>query len=199
MKRLVFICLLAACIPAAGAATTPECKYQENSVDKFTKQKMVWTKWNHTISWFNESAHHVNGYVSVIAEGDATYLGIKIKFETKGRRKPTKDSLDNAIVVPDGAQLLITMADGTAVRLSSDAEVHGKSSYSKPYSGINKTPDYVVQTSAVLRYQMDAGTLADLKNQGAVHVQLQEVNRDFHFEIDKKSMNDIRHAIECVQ
>ena len=199
MKILVFITLVAICAPAAGAAQTPECKYQENSVDKFTKKKMVWTKWNHTISWFNESAHNVNGYVSVMAEGDETYLGIKIKFQTKGRRKPTKESLDNAIVVPDGAQLLITMEDETAVRLNSDAEVHGKSSYSKPYSGINHTPDYVVQTSAVLRYQMDAGALADLTNQGAIHVQLQEVNRDFHFEIDKKSINDIKHAIECVQ
>lgn len=199
MKVLVFIVLIATCAPIAGAAQAPECKYQKNAVDKFTRQKQVWTKWNHTISWFNESAHHVNGYVSVMAEGDETYLGIKIKFETKSRRKPTKDSLDNAIVVPDGAQLFITMEDETAVTLNSDAVVHGTSQYSKPYSGINKTPDYITRTTAIVRYRMDASVLDGLRSQGATHVRLQEVNRDFHFEIDQKSIGDIQHAIECVQ
>ena len=190
---------LLVCLPSAGAAQKAECKYQENSVDKFTKKKKIWTKWNHTVSWFNKSKHPVNGYVSAIAEGDKTLLGIKIKFEWRSRRKPTKDGLDNTIVVPDGALLLITMVDESAVSLRSEGEIHGTSYYVKPYSGINHTSNYVIYSEATVRYPLDASALDGLTVQGATHVRMQEINRDFNFEIEQKSMGDIQHAIQCVQ
>ena len=112
---------------------------------------------------------------------------------------PPEYELLDAIVIPEGARLLVMMADETVVTLFSKNELRVNSKLLPPETGSNITSKFAIDTLAYIHYALDAESISALTSQNATNLRVEAVDKNYDIEIHKKSFGDLRKAIECIQ
>jgi len=208
MRRFVLLLLAAPLLPGIGLAKDAECVYAPETVDTTTGQKIVTTEWYRLSSRMMQmaAAMSTDGAVRGIVEGDTKYLGVQLRsqnlypippelgvsleknnmFTKKGiydeRLIPFDVKIQSdALVVPAGSSLRITLEDRTTVVLSSDEEVRVNGSSTKPLSSDNKTPHFRVTARADLKYALDDETWARLMSAAAVNMRVEAEDKYYSF------------------
>ena len=188
--------LIIAAIPAANAK---ECRYSKNEIDDFTNEKLLTTKWHlfHTAIQTTGFA-----YASGITVGDRDYLAIRIATEETLSYELDDDELRTRFVVPEGASLLILLADDTIVELPAQQQATGvarSSSADSRDSGNSLEVRYEVKLDAVIRYSLNASAFEALSSQTATHVRLTTNSGDHDFEVHDKLTDEIQKAVLCLK
>lgn len=187
-------------IIATPVAYAEKCKYEENGMDDFTGEKILSTKWKlfHTAVSVNSFAEAAG-----ITEGDSNFLAIRTRIEEILAYDLYGDELRNRFVVPEGARLLILLADDTVVELAAHKEVTGVSRSSSANSQLTETSEleirYKIRTTAVIRYPLDASSYTALAGQTATHVRLSTNSGDHDFKVHKKLTDEIQKVLLCLK
>ena len=198
--KLLLVAAMVLIIIAVPVAHAEKCKYEENGIDDFTGEKILSTKWKlfHTavsVTSFAEAAG--------IAEGDSNFLAIRTRKDEILAYDLYDDELRNRFVVPEGARLLILLADDTVVELAADKEVTGVSRSSSANSQLTESSEleirYKIRTTAVIQYPLDASSYAALTGQAATHVRMSSNSGDHDFKVHKKLTDEIQKSLLCLR
>ena len=183
---------LSLCIASLGIVQAAECKFAHNSVDKFTKARVVITKWVQLTHWFREDRREMTAFVSAgNDDGDQT-LRLRIEYVRDVVTAAKTESGESAMSVPQGTDVMIAMSDGSLVKLQASLDVVGSTDY------VESMPDWLV-TTAEINYHLDSAGAAELMAQSAKAIRVITENRHYDVKIHKSNVDDIRKAIECVQ
>ena len=188
--RTVAIVLAAAMMFSVEAASA-KCKFQTDVLNVFTNEQIRWTNWDSfrlSITMGNYVV--VNG----ISEGERKYLGLRLQVTKQQPDRPTKHDLDNAFVVPEGAKLLLRMADDSIIELHTDEEVVGDSDF-----GMNNNGVYTITSEPVVKYPLDTDSMSALTAQRVKQIRLSTTDRDIDFEFGKKGSKKMQEALLCIQ
>ena len=203
IRKATFTLFVTALLLASGAAHAAKCKFGEDSTDKFTKVRTLQTRWDPLESFFNDlgktSGTTLTSYVSAWHKADNTNLVIRIGLSSYSKRRPPEYELLDTIVIPEGARLMVMMADESVLVLFSKNEVRINSKAIPPETGTNITSKFVIDTEAVIHYALDAESIAALTSQNATNLRVEAVDKNYDIEIHKKSFGDLKKAIECMQ
>jgi len=186
-----------------GTAHAAKCKFQTDSTDKFTKVRTLQTRWDPLESFFNDlgktSGTTLTSYASAWHESGSTRLGIRIGLSSYSKRRPPDYELMDTVVIPEGARLMVMMADETVVTLFAKEEMRFNSKLLPPNTGSNVTDKFAIDTYAYIYYPLDAELIAALTSQKATNLRVEAVDKNYDIEIHKKSFGDLKKAIECLQ
>ncbi len=203
MKKATLWLIATSMLLAGGGADAAKCKYREDSVDKFTKVRTLWTKWNQLDSLFGGLSKRPNnvyaGYVSAGLNSDEIILQVKFQLVSESRLAPAKFLLKDTVVAPKGSRLLVMMADESIVKLYSDREVRVNAELFPPGTGGNTGNKFSTKSNATISYTLDADTIAALSRQDATKVRVETADPYYDIRIHKKSFGDIKKAIFCIQ
>lgn len=192
MRKILLFAML---IPVISAyAQKSDCKYQTDDVDKFSKKKILWTKWDNFTKLLGPSA-----LVCGISEGDKKYLGIRLLTSRKLPDKPSKSDLDDALMIPAGSKIILLLADQSTIELKTEKDSKGKSTYDPPKTGNNQTDKYVVNTTTDIFYTLDANSIKIFTTKEINSARVETGNGNFDYEFGKKDHADFLNAIKCVQ
>lgn len=191
---VIAMVLLAVYSPAQSA----NCKYEINSVDKFTKVKTLQTRWANLDPWteiVGSSSHLVAG-VSARLQEDSRFLGLRlVRHQTSGYR-PRAYELEDVIVVPEGARLLVLMADDTVVELPALYEVRADAQYSAAYGDAT---EFEIKTVAEINYALDESIIGALMSQKAMRIRVEAESRNYDVIIHKALRENFQWALGCIQ
>lgn len=198
-------CLLSLAVTAMLASTgagAADCKYETDSTDKFTKVRTLRTNWDSLMSWTTGLGveDYSDTYVSALSKGKGestnTYLSVRISAYKYSKYRPREYELENLIVVPDGARLLVMMDDESIVELQASRGETARSGYEG--SG-GDGGGYLIKTVIAVGYTLDQSTANLLTAQNATHIRVETADANHDVEIHKKSLGDIRQAVKCIQ
>lgn len=148
MKRSINVIFAISILLGNGPTLAATCKFADNTEDLFAGVTIVRTKWDRiSPNWESKYEKYI-GYVSASSEGENTFLSVRIRHLDQARFKPTKDELANALVVPEGTELVVIMADKTMVALPAAALAEGETVVHSPYSKTYNSDDYILITKA---------------------------------------------------
>ena len=199
MKRLLLAAITILMIAAPPAANAKDCKYKKNEIDDFTKEKLLTTKWH-----LFHTAIATIGFAeaSGVTVGDKDYLAIRITKEETLSYELNDDELRSRFVVPEGAPLLILLADDSIVELAAHRLATGvaksKSANSRDAGGAREVR-YELELDAVIRYSLDDSAFEALSTQTATHVRLTTNSGDHDFEVHDKLTDEIQKAVLCLK
>ena len=203
IRKATLTLFVTALVLANGTAHAAKCKFQTDSTDKFTKVRTLQTRWDPLESFFNDigktSGTTLTSYVSAWHKAGSTDLAVRIGLSSYSKRMPPEYELLDTIVIPEGARLLVMMADETVGTLFSKNEVRINSKAIPPETGTNITSKFVIDTEAVIHYALDAESIAALTSQNATNLRVEAAETNYDIEIHKKSFGDLKKAIECLQ
>jgi hypothetical protein len=208
MRRHLLILLAAPLLPGIGLAKDAECVYADETVDATTGQRNVTTEWYRLSSRMMQMAAPIStdGGVRGIVEGDTKYLGVQLRTQNLYPIPPelgvsieksnmiTKtgiydrrlipfevDIQKEALVVPAGSGLRITLEDRTMVFLTSDERVRADGSSTKPGNSDNKTNHFRVTARADIRYALDEESWDRLMGMPAVNMRVEAEDKYYSF------------------
>ena len=135
MKQLVklsFAIVAIAVLSAAVEAKPASCKFKQNKVDDFTQQRLVKVDWVDMTGWASSTFNRTIGgrkdiEVAAESKGGQSLLKFRLKLSDAVKNPPRESDLYNALVVPQGSSLEITMADESIIELAVHQEVRGTS------------------------------------------------------------------------
>ncbi len=201
MNKITTLSVAVSLLLAWATATAAKCKYETDTTNIFTEEKVRWTKWD-DFSFFNTQG----GYIAAVAEGDRRYLAIQVVTRQDVPVRPTKEDLDTQVVIPAGSKLLVLLADGSVVELQTEVEVIGDSEIHAPGTWYNDNDstmgfgdDYMIRTYAVIKYPLDETALAALTTQGVTTLRQTSSSGDKDYKISEKRVDRIQLALACVQ
>ena len=170
---------------AAGSS----CKYAHNAVDKNSGELVVVVRYKELTNRLRHETREMTGLMSARAEGDRRFLSIQIEYVRQDTGQ-TQEDLDKSVVVPEGGELKVAMADGSVISLYAYAEV---------VANTTPGPPGWFTSYATFQYLMDADDMAALMAQpsNAVRIITATGQHDVRFYGNK--FNDIRHALECLK
>ena len=194
MKNLwVFILVLLALVGPQDAAAAG-CKYQTNDTDKFTKVVTRWTKWNELMNGWSRNFREYSPIISVHSFDGDVHLLLKIEYFLQKSKPPADIATEDVIYVLEAAPLLIMMADDSVTQLHAISE-------SRTNAHVGQQDDqgmYFTTAAAVIKYALDEESIKALSSQPAMKLRLTMANGDLNFDVHKKSVDDLRLAIQCV-
>jgi len=203
MNRTILWLISASILLCSSTALAAKCKFQTDSTDKFTKVRTLQTRWDPLESFFNDigktSGTILTSYASAWHESGSTKLGIRIGLSSYSKRRPPDYELMDTVVIPEGARLMVMMADETVVTLFAKEEMRFNSKLIPPNTGSNVTDKFAIDTYAYIYYPLDAETIAALTRKNATNLRVEAVDKNYDIEIHKKSFGDLKKAIECIQ
>lgn len=199
MKILVTISAAMAILLASQSTIAASCKYEQDSIDKFTKVRTLVTKPNRLTNMGSGFFGGFVAYVSARSEGKLSSLSIQLKLFDDQEDMPEYYELEDKIIVPAGSTLLVMMADETIVELATEREVRADTSYDPPGTKTNPSTFYATETAATIQYALNADAVLTLVAQNATNLRVHTTNSDYDIEISKKSRGDIRQAVMCLQ
>lgn len=199
MKVLVVFFLAIGALVGGQNAAAADCKYQENVTDKFTKVVTRWTKWNELMNGWTRNFRDYSPIISVHSfDGDVQLL-LKIEYFIQESKEPAGIEIEDVIYVLEGAPLLIMMADKSVTKLLSMSEVRTDAYVVPPEEQFSHDSNmYFTKAAAVVKYALDEETMKALSSQPAIKLRLTMANKDLDFDVHKKSVDDLRSAIQCV-
>jgi len=188
MTRFTALSLTAVLLFAGAAANAARCKFQTDTENVFTGEKIRWTKWS-TFSMTSSSVVH-----SAILEGDRKFLGLRIRSGWSSSTRPTKAQLDNTLRIPADAKLLLLMDDESIIELHSEDAVIGDADYSVTDAG-----GFNVRASAIVKYPLDPSAMAALGSKRVKKARMTVGDKDRNWEFGKKGSKKLMPEIECIQ
>lgn len=191
IKFVIVLSLAVSSLLATTVADAAKCKFQTDTVNVLTGEKIRWTKWA-TLKMRWEATHGVLS--SAISEGDRKYLGLRLHLTKTVDYRPAKDDLDNALVIPAASKLSIAMADRSILELYTEFKIIGDSYFTLLDSG-----DYAITTNAVVNYSLNDYTREALAAQRVKQLRLQTADSDIDFEFGKKGSNKLQDILPCIQ
>lgn len=203
MKKSALGLVVLSALFTSNVIHAAECRFQHDSVDKFTKVRTLWTRWDPMESFFGDlgdrSMDTPAGFASAWYEAGEISLRIKIKLTGLSDLEPPTYELEDTIVVPEGARLLVMMADETIVTLYSAREERVNSAVTPPETRTNITSSFEIEAKADIRYALDSEAIVALTRQGATNIRVEAADTQYDVAIHKKSFGDIKKAIECIR
>ena len=188
-KRIITLSFAISVFFAVATANAAKCKYNVDTVNHRTGEKVRWTKWN----TFRLRQDPV--MLAVISEGDRKYLALRLTG-SRGNRpdRPTTAVLDSEMVVQKGAKLLVLMADETVLELHADQEVVANS-----YYNVKGNSTYDLFFAVIIKYELDADAFASLTAQRLKVLRLSAGDEEFDFEFGKKGSDRVIKALVCIK
>ena len=194
-------------IPIVASASATKCEYERDEINAFTKEQLVATKALKLMSWFKvfmnkEKGHNSEIRVYAVRENEQSFLALEVRLRKTSAEEPSGEDLRTGLTIPDGAELLILMADRSIVSLYSDKAVTANTRYEMDEG------NYLIKSSATIRYRLDESTISALTSQDATKVRfagtsgrLGFVNEkgNVDFEITKKAIGYFKRSILCLQ
>ena len=171
-----------------------ECKYETDTINPMTNEKVQWTKWSH-FKLFNTA----NGYLAGVVDGDRKYLAIQLVTHEWRPDRPSKEDLDSAMIVPAGAKLLVLLADESVVELHTENEVIGDSEFFMPRSWDNDGDKYKVQTYTVVKYPLNDFALSALLAQGVTDIRMETSGGENDYKFGDEPVDKIQKVLGCVR
>ena len=198
MKGLIPAAAAFVVLSTAPTAHASECEYEKNEIDLFTKERLVTTEWAGFSSFYNTGMEAIFASVSAITEGDQDYLALRVQITVTLGYDLDDDDLRAFLLFPEGANLLVLMADGSTVNLHAQKEItattRSTAIHSKRYAGAPYRIRFAVKSNAIVRYPSDAETSAALRGQDSTHVRMSTTDKDYEFSVH----GHIRRAISCL-
>ena len=192
---LAFVLILT----AQSAEAADKCKYSKDKADPFTKVHTRVTKWKQVTSTWMAESREIDGWIAADSIDDKYRLLIKLDYTTRTKMDPSEYEFEDAIVVLEGAPLYVLMADESVVKLLAEKEVRKDSYDVSPEEYGFDTSDYRVRAVATIHYLLDAAAMEALSSQSATNLRITAENRNFDIEFNKKSFDDIKDTILCIQ
>jgi len=188
MKRVISLSLAVSMFFSVATANAAKCKYNVDTVNHRTGEKVRWTKWN----TFRLRQDPV--MLAVVAEGDRKYLALRMNG-SRGTRteRPTVEVLDSELIVQEGANLLVLMADESVLELHAEKEVIADS-----YYYVMKNGTYDMHFNVIIKYELDAGALIELTSKRLKVLRLSAGDEDFDFEFGDKGSDRVSKALVCI-
>lgn len=199
MKTPIALAFAFVLILMAQPADAAGCKYAKDTVDPFTKVHTRVTKWKQLTSSWMANQREIDGFVAADTVGDKSRLWIKLDHTTKTRTDPSEYELEDAIAVLEEAPLYVLMADESVVKLLAEREVRKNAYAIAPKDHDYETDKYTVRAIATIHYSLDAATMDALSSQSATNIRITAADRNFDIKFNKKSFDDIKDTILCIQ
>ena len=194
MNRLIQASIAISLVFGCATVNAAECKYETDTINPMTNEKVQWTKWSH-FKLFNTA----NGYLAGVVDGDRKYLAIQLVINEWRPDRPSKEDLDSVMIVPAGAKLLVLMADESVVELHTESEVIGDSEFFMPHSWDNESDEYQVTTYTVVKYPLNEFALSALLAQGATDIRLEASEGERDYKFGDEPVDKIQTVLGCVQ
>jgi len=208
LKTLIALTIAAVLSAVAypASAEDVECKYMRDGIDPFTNEKRVTTKWSPLTGWLSDVINQSmdkNSEISVVAivRGEQTLIAMQLKLSDTTKYEPTHKDIRDAILIPQGARLQISMADGSVVDLYAEKSTKG-------YTRANYEDGiFVIKTTVTAVYPLDADATAALGDKNASSVRLAVSSRKYTFtenrglfktNIHEKARGNIRQVLDCI-
>lgn len=198
MKGTLLAVLVIPVLLGVDPAVAASCKFADNTADLFSGVTIVRTKWDRISPNWEKVQEKYIGYVSASSEGEDTFLSVRIRHLQKLRFKPTKDELANALVVPEGAELMVIMADKTRVAIPAAESVAAENEVFSPYSKQYGGDDYILISNADVKYVVDEAAVEALSAQEATIMHMVTSAGHHDIPLHKNSLSSIRNAINCL-
>ncbi len=103
---------------AAPAANAGECQYETDEINSLTNDQLVATKALRLMNWFK-----------VVRENEQSFLALEVRLRKTSADQPSGEDLRTGLTIPEGAELLILMADRSIVSLYADKAVTANTRY----------------------------------------------------------------------
>lgn len=188
-RAAVACCALAAVLVATPAMA--KCKYQADMTSIVTNESVRWTNWTMFSMMITTKDYAlVNG----MSEGERKYVGLRLHVQNSAPERPTKEDLDSAVVIPEGAKALFLMADDSVVELQSEEEQVGDTDL--VMKGVH---NYDIVTDTIVRFPTTAEDLEALTAQRVKQIRLATTNGDLDFEFGKKGSKKMQKVLECIR
>ena len=198
MKKSFVAIIVTSFLFSINIASAASCKFADNVEDLFAGITIVRTKWDRISPNREKGDEKYIGYVAASTEGEDTFLSVRIRHLEQARFKPLKDELADILVVPEGTELLVIMADKAIVALPSAGLVEGEHEIYSPYSERYNSDNYVVITTADVKYAVDDAAIAALTAQDATTMRMVTAAGHHDIPIHKNSLDGIKNAVTCI-
>ncbi len=186
MKRNFVVIFALATLLGGEAVLAAKCTFREDMDDMFSGAPTVRTAWNKN-----------GGVISAVNEPDEQWLEVKVSYSRKSKFLPTQAELDTAMVVEKGANLEVTLKDGSVVELPAIEMVKGSTGIGYPYqSGSNQ---YAIFVKLTPRYALSESAISALTAQKATRVRVHGANQYQDITIPKKGFKQIKEAVTCLR
>jgi hypothetical protein len=182
----------------SSTANAAKCKFAKDEVDPFTEVKTLQTNWDQLTSTWMADSREIDGWISVLARGDWVTVWVKLDYTVKPRNEPSDHDLKNVIVIPEGAPLLILMADDSIVELKPTHEIRKDAYAVAPWDNPMDVNTWTVRAAANIEYALPPEAIAALKAQKATDLRITAADREFDIEVHKKSRTDFQNALACM-
>jgi hypothetical protein len=176
-------------------AALAACKFKEDTNDYFSGVPTLRTPWTRINTGDCTGDCNARGSLSIVSEAGKQRLEFDAWFSYSSVFLPTQDHLDNAFIVPVGATLVISLADGSKVELPISDPVVGETSITYPYE--NNNDNYTVHASARMRFDLDSAELSALAAQKSTVVRLVKDGTALVMHIQKKKQT-VMDAAQCL-
>ena len=197
MKLAYAFLFVMMCFIMSPAAHAAKCSFNEDTNDFFSGSPTLRTKWNRNIAEGSGNAPEALSLISAVEESGNRRLEIRVEQRQRFRFKPTQKELDEALHVPAGAMVEITMVDGSVVELPALTTIVGQTDIWYPYEQDNS--DYIVSIDAIIPYALDDTTMDALSSQKAMDISVHTSGESLQVSMPKRGAKEIIDAIKCLR
>lgn len=201
MKTTITILTLSLLLLWADTSIAADCKYQWDTSNYRTGEKVLWTRWERN----KRITSPVSGLLAAVQEGDRRYFALQtVTVERHSDVRPTKADIDSAMIIPDNAKLSILFADGSIYDLFSENEVIGDTSIvvngSEPddHFVMGRRSGYTYSSRAIVKFPLDAEDIATLSAQKATDMRLHGTARNYDITFGSKPSDKIQDVVACI-
>ncbi len=186
MKRNLVVIFALTTLMCGEAVLAAKCKFREDMDDMFSGAPTLRTAWNKN-----------DGVISAVEEPGEQWLEVKVSYSRKSKFLPTQAELDTAMVVEKGANLEVTLKDGSVVELPALEMVKGSTGIGYPYQSGNN--EYATFVNLTPRYALSESAISALAAQNATRVRVHGQNQHQDITIPKKGFKQIKEAVTCLR
>ncbi len=186
MKRNLVVVFVLSALLGGEAVLAAKCQFREDMDDMFSGAPTLRTAWNKN-----------GGVISAVSEPGEQWLEVKVSYGKKSKFLPTQAELDTAMVVEKGANLEVTLKDGSVVELPAIERVKGSTGIGYPYQGGNN--QYAIAVNLTPRYALSESAISALAAQKATRVRVHGANQYQDITIPKKGFKQIKEAVTCLR
>ncbi|MDH3351708.1 MAG: hypothetical protein OEM51_09175 [Gammaproteobacteria bacterium] len=175
----------------AASAASAKCKFQTDMPSIVTGEHIRWTDWT-TFSLAITTTDYA--LATGISEGERKYVGLQLHTVTTIPRPASKQDLDNAVVIPAGADVFFLMADESVIKVTTDQAITGDSDFV-----MHNAKRYDIVTNTIVKAPLTTEELRVLTAQRVKRIRVSTTSGDLDFEFGKKGSKKMQSVLECIQ
>ncbi len=205
MTQALLAIAVFAFLVTSSVVEAASCKYTQNEIDSFTKEKIVTTQWismSNVLGRAFKSMVDSQKKIAVAAtrNGDENFLSFKINMSRSASRRPSQSTLRDALWIPRESRVTVTMLDETMTDIFTVKDARGNTHSS--YDG----NAYVIETGIIVQFQLDDDEISELTEQGVTSLEFEANSSgvDFSdggsltFKVGRKGRDALQRALNCV-